>query len=115
MPEKTVFAKIIAGQIPAQIVHRDDRVTAFRDINPQAPTHILIVPNEPLSGAGDLTDSHGPLLVAMFAVARKLAAAEGIAESGYRLVINEGGHGGQTVFHLHMHLLGGRQMTWPPG
>lgn len=115
MAETTLFAKIVAGEIPAQIVHRDDFVTAFRDINPQAPTHILIVPNESLPGVESLTAAHGPLLIAMFAAARKLAAAEGIAEKGYRLVFNQGQDGGQTVFHLHMHLLGGRHMTWPPG
>lgn len=110
-----LFCKIVDGQIPATIVHRDDLVTAFRDINPQAPTHILIVPNKHVDGLAQLADEHAPALAAMFAAANKLAASEGVTQNGYRLVLNQGRDGGQTVFHLHMHLLGGRAMRWPPG
>jgi histidine triad (HIT) family protein len=109
------FCKIIAGALPAKIVYKDDLVTAFRDINPQAPTHILIVPNQHLSGVAALTAEHAPTLAALFTTANQIAAAEGLAGDGYRLVLNQGRHGGQTVFHLHLHLLGGRRMTWPPG
>jgi histidine triad (HIT) family protein len=110
-----LFCEIVTGQIPSTIVYKDELVTAFRDINPQASTHILIVPNQHLSGAGQIEAAHAPALVAMFAAAQRLTVSEGIATSGYRLVINEGQAAGQTVFHLHMHLLGGRQLGWPPG
>ena len=109
------FCKIVAGQTPATIVHRDDHITAFRDINPQAPTHILIVPNQHIGGVTHVTGEHGNTLAAMLTAATHLAESEGIATGGYRLVINEGPDAGQSVFHLHLHLLGGRQMTWPPG
>ncbi len=110
-----LFCNIVNGDIPARLVHRDELITAFRDINAQAPVHILIVPNEHLAGASQLASEHGPILTAMFTTAAQLARAEGIDENGYRLVINEGPDAGQSVFHLHLHLLGGRRLNWPPG
>ena len=103
----TLFERIIAGELPATILHRDDRVTAFRDIHPRAPTHILIVPNKPIPTANDIADSDEALVGHMFTVARDLAKLEGIAENGYRLIINCNQQGGQEVYHLHVHLLGG--------
>jgi histidine triad (HIT) family protein len=103
----TLFEKIIAGEIPATIVHRDDRVTAFRDIHPRAPTHILIVPNKAIPTANDIADEDEPLIGHLFTVARDLARSEGIAEDGYRLIINCNRNGGQEVYHLHVHLIGG--------
>ena len=103
----TIFEKIIAGEIPATLVHRDDRVTAFRDISPQAPVHVLIVPNKPIPTVNDVSEDDERTLGHMFVVARDLARAEGIAEDGFRLIINCNKHGGQVVYHLHMHLLGG--------
>ena len=106
----TIFSKIIAGEIPADIVYRDDLVTAFRDINPQAPTHILIVPNKEIATANDLTAQDEQVAGRLLLVAQKLAAQEGIAENGYRLIMNCNDHGGQEVFHIHLHLLGGRPL-----
>jgi histidine triad (HIT) family protein len=106
----TIFSKIIAGEIPADIVYQDDLVTAFRDINPQAPTHILIVPNKEIRTVNDLTEEDEQVAGRLLLVAKKLAAQEGIAEDGYRLMINCNQHGGQEVFHLHLHLLGGRPL-----
>ncbi len=106
----TIFAKIIAREIPSDMVFQDDQVTAFRDINPQAPTHILIVPNREIPTANDISDADEQLLGHMLVVARQLAKAEGIAVDGYRLIINCNEHGGQEVFHLHLHLLGGRPL-----
>ena len=110
MKEKTLFSKIIAREIPAEIVFQDERVTAFRDINPQAPTHILIVPNKAIPTVNDVTPDDEHTLGHLFIVAKKLAAEEGIAENGYRLLINCGDHGHQEVFHLHMHLVGGKPL-----
>ena len=106
----TIFSKIIAGEIPADIVYRDDLVTAFRDINPQAPTHILIVPNKEIATANDLTAQDEQVAGRLLLVAQKLAAQEGIAKNGYRLIMNCNEHGGQEVFHIHLHLLGGRPL-----
>ncbi len=106
----TIFEKIIQGELPADIVYRDDRVTAFRDIRPAAPTHILIVPNKPIPTVNDVTPEDEPLLGHMIYVAKLLAEKEGIAENGYRLIINCNQHGGQEVFHLHLHLIGGRPL-----
>ncbi len=106
----TIFAKIIAGEIPADIVYQDELVTAFRDVNPQAPTHILIVPNKEIGTVNDLSAEDEQVAGRLLLVAKKLAAQEGIAEDGYRLMINCNAHGGQEVFHLHMHLLGGRPL-----
>lgn len=106
----TLFEKIIAGELPANIVHKDDRVTAFRDIRPAAPTHILIVPNKPIPTANDIADADEALIGHLFTVARDLARKEGIADDGYRLVINCNRNGGQEVYHLHVHLLGGKPL-----
>jgi len=106
----TLFEKIIAGELPAAIVYKDERVTAFRDIRPAAPTHILIVPNKPIPTVNDVADEDEPLLGHLFTVARDLARKEGIAENGYRLIMNCNAHGGQEVYHLHLHLLGGRPL-----
>jgi histidine triad (HIT) family protein len=103
----TLFEKIVAKEIPATIVHQDDRVTAFRDIHPRAPVHILIVPNKPIPTANDVTEADEATLGHMFVVARDLAKAEGIAANGFRLIVNCNSHGGQEVYHLHMHLVGG--------
>ena len=106
----TIFAKIIAREIPSDMVFQDEQVTAFRDINPQAPTHILIVPNREIPTANDISDEDEQLLGHMLVVARQLAEAEDIDADGYRLIINCNEHGGQEVFHLHLHLLGGRPL-----
>ena len=106
----TLFSKIVAGEIPADIVYRDERVTAFRDIQPAAPTHILIVPNREIPTVNDLADEDAALAGHMLLVARDLAKSEGIDESGYRLIINCNRDGNQEVFHLHLHLIGGRPL-----
>lgn len=105
-----IFCKIIKGDIPSTNVYKDEHVTAFRDINPAAPTHILIVPNKHIESVNMLIPDDEPLIGKLFAAAKLLAAQEGIANSGYRLVVNTGAEAGQTVFHLHLHLLGGRAM-----
>jgi histidine triad (HIT) family protein len=106
----TLFTKIIQGDIPGDIVYRDDLVTAFRDINPAASTHILIVPNKEIPTVNDLTEEDQLVAGRLLLVAKKLAAEEGISEDGYRLIVNCNEHGGQDVFHLHMHLIGGRPL-----
>jgi histidine triad (HIT) family protein len=115
MSEACLFCRIIAGEIPATIVHADDLVIALRDVAPQAPTHVLLLPREHIASAADLTEAHGTLLGRLFAVAADLARSEGIAERGYRLTTNVGTWGGQSVPHLHVHLMGGRAFDWPPG
>lgn len=110
-----LFCRIIAGDLPSTKVHEDDLVVAFRDVRPEAPTHLLVLPREHIRSAADLGESHGALLGRLFAVAADLARSEGVADAGYRLVTNVGDQGGQTVHHLHVHLLGGRPMGWPPG
>ncbi len=110
MTEETIFTKIIRREIPADIVYQDERVTAFRDISPQAPTHLLIVPNKPIPTVNDVGEQDEADLGHLFVVAAQLARQEGIADDGYRLIVNCNRHGGQIVFHLHMHLLGGRPM-----
>ncbi|ALP41392.1 purine nucleoside phosphoramidase [Aeromonas schubertii] len=110
MAEETIFSKIIRKEIPAQILYQDDLVTAFRDISPKAPTHILIVPNVLIPTVNDVEPEHEAALGRLFTVARKLAAEAGIAEDGYRLVMNCNRHGGQEVYHIHMHLLGGKSL-----
>ncbi|ANJ66544.1 histidine triad nucleotide-binding protein [Halothiobacillus diazotrophicus] len=111
----TIFSRIIRREIPATIVFENDRILAFRDINPQAPVHILIIPKKPIATLNDVQPEDAALIGELFVVAGDLARQEGIAESGYRTVFNCRDHGGQEVYHLHLHLLGGRQMTWPPG
>ena len=106
----TLFEKIIAGDLPANIVFRDDRVTAFLDTRPAAPVHILIVPNKVIPTANDIADEDEALIGHMFIVARDLAKQHGVAADGYRLIVNCNAHGGQEVYHLHMHLLGGRPL-----
>jgi histidine triad (HIT) family protein len=103
----TLFARIVAGVLPAAIVYKDAQITAFRDIHPRAPVHILIVPNKPIPTANDITDADAPLIGRLFIVARDLARKLGIAEDGYRLIVNCNAHGGQEVYHLHLHLVGG--------
>ena len=115
MDPDCLFCKIVAGEIPSTQVHADDMVIAFRDIAPRAPTHILLVPREHIASAAELTEADGPLLGRLFRVAAEIARKEAIAESGYRLVSNVGRWGGQTVDHLHLHLMGGRSFSWPPG
>lgn len=110
-----LFCRIATGSIPATLVHDDDQVLAFRDIAPRAPTHLLIIPRRHIASALELTELDGALLGRLFAVAADLARSEGIAAGGYRLVTNVGDWGGQTVHHLHLHLLGGRSLGWPPG
>lgn len=110
-----LFCKIAGGEIPATLVHQDDRLVAFRDVNPQAPTHILIIPREHITSLEGASDAHADLLGAMLLTARDLARGEGMARDGYRAVVNVGADGGQTVHHLHLHLLGGRAFDWPPG
>ncbi|WP_337228443.1 purine nucleoside phosphoramidase [Proteus faecis] len=110
MAEETIFSKIIRGEIPANIIFQDDLVTAFRDISPQAPTHILIIPNKLIPTVNDVTAEDEQVLGHLFVVAAKIAQQEGIAEDGYRLVMNCNKHGGQEVFHIHMHLLGGKPL-----
>jgi histidine triad (HIT) family protein len=106
----SIFSQIIRGELPGDIVYQDELVTAFRDINPAAPIHILIVPNKHISTVNDLTDDDELTAGRMLIVARKLAEQEGIADDGYRLIINCNRHGGQEIYHLHMHLIGGRPL-----
>ena len=117
MPEEqTIFHKIITGDIPAQIVYEDEEVVAFRDANPQAPVHILLIPrNIDPESLNDVSRSDEAILGHLLFAAAKVANKEGIAESGYRVVINTGTGAGQSIDYLHLHLLGGRDMTWPPG
>jgi histidine triad (HIT) family protein len=110
MTEDTIFSKIIRKEIPSDMLYQDDKVSAFRDINAQAPTHILIVPNYVIPTVDDVAEDDEQVLGHMIVVASQLARREGIAENGYRLIINCRNHGGQEVFHLHMHLLGGRKL-----
>ena len=115
MADDCLFCKIVAGEIPSNQVFADDLVVAFRDIAPRAPTHVLLVSRDHIPSAAELTEAHAPLLGRLFADAAEIARREGVAEDGYRLVINVGRWGGQTVDHLHLHLMGGRSFQWPPG
>jgi histidine triad (HIT) family protein len=110
-----IFAKIIAREMPADIVYEDDRAVAFRDIQPKAPVHILVVPRKEIPRVAEAGAADEPLIGHLFSVAAELARREGIDRSGYRLVINNGPDAGESVPHLHLHLLGGRPMAWPPG
>jgi histidine triad (HIT) family protein len=110
MSDGTIFDKIIRGEAPAHIVYRDELVTAFQDIHPVAPVHILIVPNKPIPTVNDVVDADEALLGRLFTTAAKIAREAGIAESGYRLIVNCGANGGQQVYHMHMHLIGGRHL-----
>ncbi len=111
----TVFARIIAGEIPADKVYEDDRCVAFRDIDPKAPVHVLVVPRKPLVSVAEAGEEDAELLGHLLLVAARVAREQGLDERGYRLVTNVGVDGGQTVGHLHIHVLGGRPMGWPPG
>ncbi len=110
MAEETIFSKIIRKEIPADILYQDDLVTAFRDINPRAPSHILIIPNKLIPTTNDVEVEDEAMMGRLFTVAKKLAKEEGIVEDGYRLILNCNPHGGQEVYHIHMHLLGGRPL-----
>lgn len=110
-----LFCKMIAGEIPTDVVYQDDDVFAFRDINPQAPLHVLIIPKTHIATINDLESDHAQLTGKLFLAAKKIAADEGVSEPGYRTVMNCNAEAGQTVFHIHLHLLAGRQMSWPPG
>lgn len=115
MSDDCLFCSIVAGDIPATVVHENDEVLAFRDLNPQAPTHVLVIPKQHYADAGELAEADPALSAAVLTGAKRVAELEGIASSGYRLVLNTGKDGNQTVFHVHCHVLGGRSMTWPPG
>jgi histidine triad (HIT) family protein len=113
MADDCLFCRIVRREIPATVVFEDDHVVAFRDINPQAPTHVVIVPREHVASLNDAGDA--ALIGRLSLAAAKIARTEGVAESGYRTVVNTNRDAGQTVFHIHLHLLGGRRLTWPPG
>lgn len=108
---KTIFSRIIDGEIPGTFVYQDEHVVAIRDINPAAPVHVLVIPRKPIPSLADLSDDDAELAGRLLLVARKVAAQEGLAERGYRVVVNNGDEGGQTVPHLHVHVLGGRQLS----
>ncbi|BAZ21701.1 HIT family protein [Kalymmatonema gypsitolerans NIES-4073] len=111
---ETIFSKIIRREIPADIVYEDDLALAFKDVNPQAPVHILVIPKKPIPRLADAESQDDALLGHLLLTVKRVAEQAGLT-NGYRLVINTGPDGGQTVYHLHLHILGGRQMTWPPG
>jgi histidine triad (HIT) family protein len=115
MPADCLFCKIFRKEASAKEVYRDDEIMAFEDIRPVAPTHILVIPREHIPSVFDLTPEHGPMLTRLFSVANRIAGDRRIEREGYRLVINKGPQAGQSVYHLHLHLLGGRGMGWPPG
>jgi histidine triad (HIT) family protein len=110
-----LFCKILAGEIPSTAVLESDRTYSFRDLNPTAPTHVLVIPRDHIENAAEVTHEHGDVIAEMLVTARRVAEAEGIAERGYRLVFNVGKDSGNTVPHLHLHVIGGRGMAWPPG
>ena len=112
--QDTIFGKIIRREIPADIVYEDDLALAFKDINPQAPVHILVIPKEPIPKLADAGDQHQALMGHLLLTVKRVAEQVGLT-NGYRVAINNGAYGGQTVCHLHLHILGGRQMKWPPG
>jgi histidine triad (HIT) family protein len=114
MAEKNIFQKIIAGEIPAQIVYDDDHCLAFRDVRPQAPTHILVIPKQAIPAVDEITAAEAALLGHLWTVIPQIARQEGL-DGGYRVVVNNGADAGQTVPHLHFHILGGRPLGWPPG
>ena len=115
MPDDCLFCKIVAGDIPATVVVDTDDVLAFRDLNPMAPTHVLVIPKRHIVGADHIAPEDGDVVAQMFVAAKEVAAADGVDASGYRTVFNVGADSGQSVPHLHLHVLGGRQMAWPPG
>jgi histidine triad (HIT) family protein len=111
----TIFAKIASGEVPADIVYQDEDLVAFRDVSPQAPTHILVIPRKPIPTLNAVEPEDAELIGKLFLAAAKIAAQEGIAEQGYRTVVNCNAGAGQTVYHLHLHVIGGRPLRWPPG
>lgn len=113
--DRCLFCKIIQGEIPARKVHEDDEVIAFEDIDPQAPTHILVIPRRHIASLDDLTSAEVEIVGRVVTRASEIARQYGLDQSGYRLVVNNGEGAGQTVFHIHFHLLGGRRFSWPPG
>jgi histidine triad (HIT) family protein len=113
MPDECLFCRIVRGAVPATVVGETNDCLAFRDVNPQAPVHVIVVPKTHIASLNDATDVG--ILGRLVALATKIASDEGLAESGYRVVVNTNRDGGQTVFHLHLHVLGGRHMAWPPG
>jgi histidine triad (HIT) family protein len=115
MKPDCLFCRIIAGQAESHTLYQDESVTAFLDIHPVAPVHILIVPNQHIASVNDLTPAEEPLIGHLFTVARQLAEQQGVAQSGYRLIINNGHHAGQAIFHIHLHLLGGQRLRYPLG
>ena len=110
-----IFCKIVAGTIPSRIVYHDEWVTVFHDVNPQAPKHLLVVPNKHIDGVLDVAEADAALAARCLLAANQVARSEGFADSGFRLVVNQGRDGNQTVGHLHFHILAGRQLSWPPG
>ncbi len=110
-----MFCRIAERKVPSEIVYEDDQIVAFHDINPQAPIHILIIPRRHVMSLEELKEADAPLLGHMMLIGAKIARDRDVGDSGYRIVFNTGMHGGQTVFHVHLHLLGGRSMSWPPG
>ena len=115
MDPQCLFCRIVTGEIPADIVWSDQDLLAFRDINPQAPTHLLLIPRKHIASVSDLSAEDAEAMGKLFLAAKELAQEEGIEEGGYRMVVNAGPDAGQTVFHIHLHLMGGRGMRWPPG
>lgn len=115
MAEDCLFCKIASGEVSSETVYETDKVLAFRDINPQAPTHVLVIPRRHVTSAAELGAEHADELAAIFEACNAVARQEGVDASGYRIVTNVGRNAGQSVFHLHFHVLGGRPMTWPPG
>lgn len=110
-----LFCKILAGDIPAELVYESETAVAFRDINPQAPTHVLVIPRKHISTINDITPDDEAIVGSLYTAAREIAASDGIADDGYRAVMNCNEGAGQSVFHIHLHVLGGRPMNWPPG
>ena len=110
-----LFCKMVSGEIQPDVVFEDDEVLAFRDVNPQAPVHVLVIPKSHIATTNELTPEHAGLIGKMVLAARQIAADEGIAEPGYRMVMNCNPEAGQSVYHIHLHMLGGRPMNWPPG
>ena len=115
MEETCIFCRIVNGSIPARVAHEDELIMAFHDVDPRAPVHVLIIPRRHLSAVDQLSDGDADVMGRLFLAARSLARELGVADSGYRLVINNGRDAGQSVDHIHMHLLGGRPLRWPPG
>ncbi|MCP1726491.1 histidine triad (HIT) family protein [Natronospira proteinivora] len=115
MSDDTIFGKIARGEMDADIVYENERIVAFRDINPQAPTHVLIIPRKSIPTLNDIEPDDASLMGELFLAAKEVARLEGLSESGYRVVMNCGEGAGQSVFHVHLHVMGGRKLKWPPG